>query len=138
MLVLELAGIPEDLMSARAEERINQLRPFCRAVIARVRIARRDFSQLKKLPLFAVGIDLGELPDYERGIIPSFDAFMDALEPLKLHTYAYGLNTKSLLIAVQAAGVDYVSGRVIPDSEEAPLGIREFTISDLYEAAAGQ
>jgi hypothetical protein len=137
-LVLELAGIPEDMLTARAEERIVQLRPYCRAVIARVRLGRRDFTQFKKLPLHAVGVDMGELPDYERGIIPGFDAFMDAVEPLKLHSYAHGLNTKSLLMAVQAAGVDYVSGSVIPESGEAPLGIRDFTIADLYDTSASR
>ena len=135
-LVFELAGLPEDLLSARAEERIVQLRPFCRAVIARVRLGRRDITQFRKLSLHAIGVDMGELPDYERGIIPGFDAFMDAAEPLGLHTYAHGLNTKSMLVAVQAAGVDYVAGRVIPDSGETPLGIRDFTISDLYDLPA--
>ena len=133
-LVFELAGLPEDLLSARAEERIVQLRPYCRAVIARVRLGRRDLNQFKKLSLHAIGVDMGELPDYERGIIPGFDAFMDTVEGLKFHTYAHGLNTKSMLVAVQAAGVDYVAGRVIPDSGEAPLGIRDFSIADLYGA----
>lgn len=138
LLVLELVGMPEDLMQARVEERINQLRSCCRAIICRVRLARRDFSQFKKLPVYAIGVDIGELPDYERGIIPGFDGFMNAVEPYGLQTYANGLTTKSLLVAVQAAGVDYVAGRVIPDSDQAPLGIREFEISDLYKVSASR
>lgn len=133
LLVLEVTGMPEDLMQSRVEERISQLRPCCRAVTCRVRLGRRDFSQFKKLPIYAIGVDMGELPDYERGIIPGLDAFMDAVEPHGLKTFANGLNTKSLLVAAQAAGVDFVSGHVIPDSDQAPLGIRDFTIADLYE-----
>jgi len=135
LLVLELADVPEELMTARIEERVIQLRPFFRSIVLRVRLGRRDFSQLRKLPVHSVGVDLGELPDYERGIIPAFDAFLDAVEPLNLRTYAYGLSTRSLLVAVQASGFDYVAGRVIPDSPDAPLGIHDFKLSDLYDVS---
>jgi hypothetical protein len=135
LLVLELAGIPEELMQSRVEERLMQLRPFFRSVVCRVRLGRRDFSQFKNVPIHSVGIDLGELPDYERGIIPALDAFMDAVTPLKVRTYAYGLSTRSLLVAAQAAGFDYVAGRVIPDSPDAPLGICDFKLSDLYDVS---
>ena len=135
-LVLELTGIPELLMSARVEERINQLRRLCRSVVCRVRIARRDLSQFSKMPIYAVGISLDELPHYERGIIPALDTFMDAAEAVNLRVYVHGLASKSLLIATQAAGVEFVSGPIIPEADAAPLGIRDFQIAELYGAPA--
>ncbi|HEY1720013.1 MAG TPA: hypothetical protein VGG27_02120 [Magnetospirillaceae bacterium] len=133
LFVFELAGIPEDLMVTRIEERISQLRPYCRSIVCRTRIARRDFSVFGKLQVHAVGIDLGELPTFERGIIPAFDTFMDAVAPTKRNTYVHGLTSKSLLVAVQAAGVDFVAGTIIPQSDDAPQDIRGFEIADLYD-----
>jgi hypothetical protein len=134
LLVLELVGMPEEMMSARVSERVNQLRRVCRSVICRVRIARRDFSQFDKVPIYAVGISLDELPHYERGIIPAFDAFMDAAEAQNLKVYVNGISSKSMLVAAQAAGVEFVSGPIIPEVDATPLGIRDFQISDLYGA----
>ncbi len=136
LLVLELIGMPEDLMTARIEERINQLRRVCRSVICRVRIARRDFTQFNNLPIYAVGISLDDLPHYERGIIPAFDMFMDAVEANNHRGYVLGLASKSMLIAVQAAGVEFAAGPIIPESDTTPLGIRDFQIAELYGATA--
>ncbi len=131
LLVFELAGIPEDLMPTRIEDRIRQLRPYCRSIVCRTRIARRDLSVFGKLPIHAIGIDLGELPPYERGIIPALDDFLDQAEKTQRHTYIHGLTSKSMLIAVQSAGVDFVAGSIIPEAESS--AIHPFEIADLYD-----
>jgi hypothetical protein len=131
LLVFELAGAPEDLMPARFEERLNQLRPYCRSIIFRSRIGRRDLAAVAKLPIHAIGIDLGELPPVEHAIIPALDNFVAQVEKAKRHTYVHGLSSKSLLMAAQSAGVDFVAGPIIPSAGDSNL--HSFEIADLYD-----
>ncbi len=131
-LVLALVGAPDEILPARIDDRVRELRPYCRAVTCGVGLGCRSFEHFRTPSVHAVGIDLGREPEDERYIIRAMDKFMDAAQPLQLRTYVYGVPTTSLLIAALASGFDYLSGSAIVDSEDRPRGIREFTIPDIF------
>ncbi len=131
-LVLALIGTPDDLLPARVDDRVRQLRPYCRAVTCGVGLGNRAFDHFKTPNVHAVGVDLGREPQDERYLIKAMDKYMDAVQPLRLRTYVYGVTTTSLLIAALASGFDYLSGSAIVDKDDTPHGVREFTIPDIY------
>ena len=132
-LVLTLREIPEDLMGARIEECIRDLKRFCRAVMCRVDLTRRNFDQFAGLSLHAIGAQLAASGAIEKHAMAEMDGFLDAIEPLRSKTFIEGLQSKSLVIAALAAGFDYLSGSAIV-IEAGTLGVRSFSIPDLYDA----
>lgn len=131
-LVVSLRGIPDDLMASRIEERIFELRRFCRTLMCRAEVERRDFEQFHGLQFHAIGVVLASEDGEERDIMAAMDGFLDAISPLATKSFADGLNSKSLVIAALAAGFDYLSGSAIVD-HGAAVGVRSFSIPDLYE-----
>ena len=131
-LVLTLTDVPGDLMTARIEDRIRQLRPFCRAVSCSVAIGQRNFIQFQSRIVSAVGFDLGDDVIAERDAMAEMDRFMDAVEPLKMLTFVHGLSTTSLLVAALAAGFDYLSGEAIREGKEQLRGVRSFSVPDIF------
>jgi hypothetical protein len=138
-LVLALYDVPDDLLTARIEERLRELGRFCRSVSCRVDLGRRDFEQLKGQNLHPIGAELpaDDLQLPESQIMASMNGFLDALAGLQTKTFIDGLQTKSLVIAALAAGFDYLSGSAIADSQTGAQGVRAFSIADLYADSSG-
>lgn len=114
LLVLELAGVPEDMLPGRVDQKVQQLRPYCRAVICRARLERRDFKQLRDIPMHAVGIDMGAESLSEEALRATMGGFMAAVEPLHVRTHIQGLSGRIPLLAAAAAGFDYLAGQALP------------------------
>lgn len=131
LLVIGLNGIPEDLLAARVEERIRQLRRYARGVICTVALERQRFHQFDNQAAHAVGVDLGAEAADERQAFRLLDRFMDATDRLPVKTFAHGVASKSLMMASLAAGFDYIAGSVFGDDVEP--NVRQLTIPDLYE-----
>lgn len=132
-LVVSLRDIPDDLMASRIDERVFELRRLCRTLMCRAKVERRDFEQFHGLQFHAIGVVLAGGDGEERDIMAAMDGFLDAISPLATKSFADGLNSKSLVIAALAAGFDYLSGSAIVD-RAAAVGVRSFSIPDLYEA----
>ncbi len=133
-LVIAIRDVPEDLMSARIEERLREIRRFCRSISCLVDLKRRDFEQLRGLEFLAIGAEIAPNEMSEQEIIASMNGFLDAQAPLGTKSFVDGLRSKSLVIAALTAGFDYLSGSAIVDASGAAPGTRAFSIADLYGA----
>ena len=131
-LVLSLCDVPEDLLTARIEDRLRELRPYCRTFSFRTDLDRRDFDQLKGLDLHAIGAELDTGSATEAEQMLAMNGFMNAAVPLKTRALLDGLSTKSMVVAAIAAGFDYLSGTAITDGPDTAHGVRAFSIADLY------
>jgi hypothetical protein len=131
-LVPEIVGVPPDLVGFRLEERINQLRPFSRAILIRASLTDQRFRQWGNLGLHAVGIDMSQYLGSEADIMQGLDQFADAAENAKLHTYAYSIPSLSLTTATVASGIDYAGGDLIAPPTRQPLAVTEFDMEMLY------
>lgn len=136
LLVLQLIGVPEDLFTARIDERIRQLIPFCRSVVCQVRLGRDDLLQLKGLPLHSVGIDVGEGLPVDSDLMADMEKFMNAAAPLGRRTFIHGVTKKSLVVAAIGAGFDYIAGLAIPEPGADRPGVSQFSVADLYVRTA--
>ena len=132
LLVLQLIGVPEDLFSARIEERIRQLLPFCRSIVCQVRLGCEDLLQLKGLPLHAVGVDVGEGLPVDSDLMADMEKFISAAAPLGRRTFVHGVTKKSLVVAAIGAGFDYIAGQAIPEPDGDQPGVSQFSVADLY------
>ncbi len=135
-LVFALHDVPEDLLPARIDDRMRELRPFGRTMSFHSDLDRREFEQIKGLEFHAVGTTLERNTSPERDLILAINGFIAAQAPLQTKTFLHGLNTKSMVIAAIAAGSDYLSGTAIVDAKEGVQGVRAFSISDLYAETA--
>lgn len=131
-LVPEIIGIPPDLVTFRLEERINQLRPFSRAILLRASLVDQRFRRWRNLGVHAVGIDMSQYLGPEADIMQGLEQFAEAAEGAKLHTYAYGIPSLSLTTATVVSGIDYVGGDLIAPPTDQPLRIAEFDTAMLY------
>lgn len=131
-LVPEIVGVPADLITFRLEERINQLRPFSRAILIRASLADQRFRQWRNLGLHAVGIDMSQYLGSEADIMAGVEQFAAAAEDARLHTYAYGIPSLSLTTATVVSGIDYVGGDLIAPPTRQPLKVAEFDTDMLY------
>jgi hypothetical protein len=135
-IVISMRRVPENLMTSRIEERVRDLRRFCRAVMRRVELARRNFDQFAGVPLHAIAAELAAAGAIERQAMAAMHEFLDALTPRRIKSFVEGLSTKSLVIAALASGFDYLLGSAII-TETRTLGVRAFSIPDLHETLAG-
>jgi hypothetical protein len=131
-LVFAIHDVPEDLLPARIDDRMRELRPFGRTMSFHGDLDRRDFEQIKGLDFHAVGTTLERNTKPERDQILAINGFIAALTPSPSKTFLHGLHTKSMVIAAIAAGYDYLSGTAIVDAKDGVQGVRAFSISDLY------
>ncbi|HEY1722970.1 MAG TPA: hypothetical protein VGG27_17140 [Magnetospirillaceae bacterium] len=131
-LVLSLCDVPEDLLTARIEDRMRELRPYCRSMTFRTEIDRADFQQVKGLDLHAVGVELRSPGGGESDMMLAMNTFMKRLAPFQTKAFIDGLTTKSLVVAAIAAGFDYLSGPAIVEAPGTTQGVKAFSIADLY------
>ncbi len=136
LLVMELVDLPTDLAVSRLDDLVRQLRPFCRAVVARVPLGRRDFRPWRSLGLHAVGADVRAFAGPEADLMKSMDGLLDAAAPFGFKTYAHGLTTRSLTVAAITSGFEYIAGPAIAPPVPAPGGVRDFQARDLYDSLA--
>jgi hypothetical protein len=132
-LVFSLSDVPEDLLTARIEDRMREMRPYCRTMTFRTEIDRVDFQQIRGVDFHAVGTELRTpgLPESET--MAAMNTFMKNLAPLAAKSFIDGLATKSLVVAAIAAGFSYLSGSAIDAVPGASGGVRAFSIADLYD-----
>ena len=131
-LVPEIVGVPADLAGFRLEERINQLRPFSRALLVRANLTEQQFRRWGNFGLHAVGVDMSQFLGSEADIMQGLEQFAEAAEGAKLRTYAYSIPSLSLTTATVVSGIDYIGGDLIAPSSRHPLRVAEFDTAMLY------
>ncbi len=125
-LVFSLHDIPEDLLPARIEDRMRELRPFGRTMSFNTDLDRRDFDQIKGQDFHAIGTSLERNDSSERDLMLAINSFVSAVAPLKTKSFIHGLDTKSMVVAAIAAGFDYLSGAAIVDVRQGVQSVPRF------------
>lgn len=133
LAVFELIGLPRGVTSAALLKALSLLKPFGRAVLVRHRLDTKDFSHLRGLGVFAVGVDVGNLPLRELTMIRYLDRFKQAAGLHDLSTYVHGLSSISLISSAVGAGFDYIAGDPVMSVIETPESIFPFDLENLYQ-----
>lgn len=131
-LVLELVGVPDDLVPFRVEERVMQMRAVCRSVLGRVDLHRSDFQQWSRARVYALGVDMSRYPEKETKLLPAMEQFVNSVDAVGRPAYIHGIQSRSVAIAAIAAGFDYISGPAIAPLTPTPKPITPFPLDSLF------
>ncbi|CAA7622083.1 hypothetical protein MTBLM5_430021 [Magnetospirillum sp. LM-5] len=119
-VIFELAGLPVGVPQSQLLELVASLRPYSKAVLARLPPDQTALPAFRQAGIHAVGIDIYAAAEPEDVLFPKLDSFVAAAAQAGLKTYCHGIRTLSLYSAAIAAGFDYVDGHAITMAVEAP------------------
>jgi len=122
-LVFELTDIPCDLRCLRLDERVRQLRPFCRNVVIRTEISRTDFSQFDCLSSRLVGVDLSLYRAAGPAMAEALLRFGHHAQGAGFRPYAHGVQAPEMASAAIGKGFEFLSGEAIAAKVQQPVGI---------------
>lgn len=137
-LVLELIGMDRDVPASRILELTAPLRPFCRQLVARMRLRRPHFGPFRAAGITTVGIDLaadGGAADEAR-LLVALNEFGMRAHAGRMVAMAQGLESRSLVMAALGAGFVYVEGAAIHPPVASPAHVLRFEPIHLFPEAA--
>ena len=113
-LIIDLFGVPDGIADSQLAATIQALRPLCKEVTLRVRLAYPRASRTADCAIATIGIDLSELPSGERS---DDDALLDALARLhqnadaaRLGVYAWGIRRRAVVVGTVLGGFAMING----------------------------
>lgn len=136
-LIIELIDIPDDLQQKRLVELITPLRPYCRALMGRVRIDTTDFAMLEVPGILSIGCEVAECGDSEHLVMRLMERFARVSEKSGLGTHVRGVHTHSLLAAAVGAGFRFIDGDAVSPLVSRPHKTQKFSLRDAYRPLAG-
>ena len=128
LLVFELVSVPRDLRPMRLDERIRQLRPFCRNVVVRADLSRSDFAQFDCVTSRLVGVDLSLYRTGGKVLLEALAAFGRRAQAAGYMTYAHGVETPETAASAIESGFEFLSGRAIAARADQPWGVAPWTL----------
>ncbi len=108
------------------------MKRFCRAIVFRLDENWSDFSILAGTEIHGVGFDCFGSRSTEDQLIAAMNRFTERAEPSGIWTFVSGVGSKSLATAAVCAGVDYLYGDAIVAPTDAPQGIHQFALEDIF------
>lgn len=130
-LILEIALSGDDARHLRAIAAVCALDTFCSARLVRLPLNRPSFGALERLPIHAVGLDLGAGAAPERHLEHEIKGFVANANRAGLRSYIRGLDSVALASAAVCAGFDYADGDVVGGVTDAPGRVAPYDVSDL-------
>ena len=94
-------------------QNLRLLQPFCRAILARLKIDESDFAEIRELGIIGVGVYLGKSNLHASVIGRKFGQFADRAKQHRLMSYAFGVAWEGTASALITAGADYIAGEAI-------------------------
>lgn len=134
-LILEIVAIPEGLPQSRLIEVAGMLSPHCRAVLARAPSELTDVRSWRGCGVSGVTVDCGHLDPADKGVQSRLSAFGRRAADATLSCVAYGLPTRSLMVAAWASGFTHLGGHLLSAGVGAPEAVLRFRPADLYSNA---
>ncbi len=113
-LIIDLFGVPDSVRDPELEAAISNLRPLCREVMLRVRLAQPRAINAAECGVGVIGIDLSDLPPAEH---TDDDRLLDLLARLHqnadsawLGVYAWGIRRRAVVTGVVQGGYAMING----------------------------
>lgn len=136
-LIFELVDLPEGVVQSRLHDLVATLRPYSRAVIARVPLGQKTFASFRLAGLHAVGTDIYYAKEGEEFLMHAMEHFVAAAEREGLKTYIHGLRSVSLATAAISGGFDYIDGYSLTSVVNIPKRPLRYELRQLYAALSG-
>jgi EAL domain-containing protein (putative c-di-GMP-specific phosphodiesterase class I) len=136
-VIFELVEMPEGIVQSRLHDLVTTLRPYSRAVIARLPLGQKSFGSFHLAGLHAVGADIYYSHDDETSVMHQMDQFVDKANKEGLKTYIHGLRSVSLTTAAISGGFDYIDGYSLSSIVDIPKRPLRYELQQLYGAGAG-
>lgn len=133
LLIFELAECTSGMPHSRLTDLVSAVRPFCRAVIARVEGGLEPPRDWRSTGLsgLAVALDVAE-PAPELTIMERFKRFARSVTGPRTLVVAHGLNRRGLVLSAWSEGFTHVSGQVISDESRAGNRAIRLTGADIF------
>ena len=113
-LIIDLFGVPDNAADSQLAATIQALRPLCREVILRVRLATPRGPRAADCGVTTIGIDLAELPASERtdddGLLESLAALHQSADSAMLGVYAWGIRRRAVVAGTVHGGFSMING----------------------------
>ena len=113
-LIIDLFGIPDGVSDDQLSAAIQALKPLCREVMLRVRLADPRAPRAAACGAATIGIDLAELPPFER---TDDDSLLDAVarlhqnaDAVRLGLYAWGIRRRAVVVGAVLGGIAMING----------------------------
>jgi hypothetical protein len=136
-LIFELVELPEGIVQSRLHDLVATLRPYSRAVIARLPLTQRSLGSFRLAGLHAVGADIYYNRDDEASVMHQMDQFVEKANKEWLKTYIHGLRSVSLTTAAISAGFDYIDGYSLSSIVNIPKRPLRYELHQLYGTGLG-
>lgn len=125
LLVIEICDCPDGMPQSRMIDLVNAVRPFCRAVIARVSGDAPPVARWKSAGLSGVAILVEGTNDKGgKAEMLRLSKIADAAAGSRTIITAHGLRKRESVLAAWASGFTHVSGQVVTDqakTDERPV-----------------
>ena len=113
-LIIDLFGVPDHAPDSQMAATIQALRPLCRDVMLRVRLATPRGPRAADCGATLIGIDLAELPAAERtdddGLLDMLAALHQSADSAMLGVYAWGIRRRAVVAGAVHGGFAMING----------------------------
>ncbi len=133
-IAFELHDLPSGVPQSRLSALVTMLNPFGRGVIASVRAHRLGGLSLRGCGLLGTAVELETVGFPESEIFVRIGTFRERAHLAGDQLIAYGVGTKSLVMACWSMGLTHVSGEAIAPVCAMPHQMSRFRPLDLYRA----
>jgi len=124
-LVFEILESDEPSWPTRTAGFAWHLRSYCRAILVRGSLTRREFEGYRQNRIIGLTVDLaGEQPCREGEQITQARRFIEGCRQHKLKTAFLGVDSPAVAAALIRAGVSFMSGDMVAPAIENPPGIQ--------------
>lgn len=133
-VVFEVLDALQVRSDARFKAAMRILRPFCRRFGAMMPIHARNFDFLRAAGFATVATEVSEQLGDEVQIIDALELFYMGSSQEGLLTAAWGLRTRSLMLAAATIGYDFINGQMIGAFPTGTLLNQvDYYLEDLYQ-----
>jgi len=133
-IAFELYDLPSGVPQSRLSALVTMLNPFGRGVIACVRAQRVGSLSLRGCGLLGTAVELDPVGMPEAEVFVRIGNFRERAHMAGEQLIAYGVNTRSLVMACWSMGLTHISGDAIAPACAMPYQMSRFRAMDLYRA----
>ena len=133
LIIVEISKCGVGMPHSRMLDLVSIVRPFCRAVLARVDKAHPPPRHWFEAGLTGVTAELDGTEDKgERSMMRRLEAFVEAAAGARRLVVAHGLRHRGLALSAWANGFTHISGQIVTDQADASGRAVRLTGADIF------
>ncbi|HVP85597.1 MAG TPA: hypothetical protein VMS78_12840 [Rhizomicrobium sp.] len=133
-IAFELHDLPSGVPQSRLSALVTMLNPFGRGAIASVQARRVGSLSLRGCGLLGTAVELDPVGLPEAEMFVRIGNFRERAHMAGEQLIAYGVNSRSLVMACWSMGLTHISGEAIAPACAMPYQMSRFRPLDLYRA----